>query len=196
MFEFFIVILQFLSGSMMYSYLLGKICGVDIRVLGDGNPGVSNLWKMKGWKFGVIGLFLDFSKGFFPVILFKDHLNYWVYIIALSFSVLGHAFSPFLNFKGGKAITTSFGVWTAATIWKAPIIMGSVLVILKTIFKNKKSSDFDFLIFLFGFLSLIPYIMYEKSLYLYYLYFFNFFVVILKHRKEIKNIWRDLLGRI
>lgn len=60
------VIIEFLCGSLMFSYWLGLVSKKDLSTVGDGNPGAFNLWKAAGYKLGLAGVFLDFMKGYFP----------------------------------------------------------------------------------------------------------------------------------
>jgi len=102
----------FLSGSVMYSYILPKwIQKVDIRTLSeDQNPGSANVMAMtKGM--GTVCLILDLAKAFAPVyisVLLMGGAGYYL-IPVMTAPVLGHAFSPFLRFRGGKAVSVSFG---------------------------------------------------------------------------------------
>ena len=98
----------------------------DVRRFGDGNPGAISAWKAGGWPIGLGVLMLDVAKGGLPVALsrFVFDLEGWALVpIALS-PVLGHAFSPWLRFRGGKGIAASFGVWTALTYWVVPTTLG------------------------------------------------------------------------
>ncbi len=65
--------------------------------------------------------------------------------ICAGFAILGHSFSPFLNFRGGKALAVSFGAWTALTYWEAPLILGVVFTILsvKRFFGKEPSPEED-----------------------------------------------------
>jgi len=106
-------LISFLSGACPWSLLIGRwLLKKDIRNYGDGNPGAANVFRAGGRSIGVIALFLDVLKGTPGVFLavnvfhFDDILTY---IIGLS-AILGHAFSPFLRFKGGKAVAVTYGV--------------------------------------------------------------------------------------
>lgn len=108
----------FVSGSIMYSYLIPKLfCGVDIVKEGeDHNPGMTNVMRCVSVKLGILCLVLDVAKGFVPVFLAKLYVpDYKSMLFALIIvaPVLGHAFTPILKFKGGKAIATSYGVLLA-----------------------------------------------------------------------------------
>lgn len=120
----------FLSGSMPFSYLIGRIAvNDDIRHYGDGNPGAINALKAGGWKAGAPAILLDYLKGAVPVGMANfifDMQGLGLVLIALS-PVLGHAFSPFLGFRGGKAVAVTFGVWTGLLLWEGPTIFGIAL---------------------------------------------------------------------
>ena len=164
MYSILAIFLQFLSGSVMYSYLLARLVNVDLRKVGDGNPGSFNLWRAKGMKFGMITLLLDYFKGTFPLFLFiiTDSIKgEYVIAVAALFGILGHAFSPMLKFKGGKAVATTFGAWTVLTKWEAPTILGTIFTIFAFL-KSKgiivKDNAFGVLL---GFIALLPYVIYK-----------------------------------
>ena len=163
MYNILAIFLQFLSGSIMYSCLLARLLNVDLRKVGDGNPGSLNLWRTKGMTFGMIALILDYFKGIFPLFLFiitdsvKDE---YVIAVAALFGILGHAFSPMLKFNGGKAIAITFGAWTLLTKWEVPAILGTIFTIFAFL-KSKRIivKDDSFGVFL-GFIALLPYVIY------------------------------------
>lgn len=186
--------LQFLSGSVMYAPLLAKIAKVDLSKIRDGNPGSSNLWRAAGWRYGVLALALDYFKGTFPIFLFVAtgtvENPYAISLAALA-GVAGHAFSPFLKFRGGKAVATTFGAWSALTKWEAPTLIGSVFTAFsiynKIVGKRKTTPEEDALRVLFGFLVLLIYVLFkvlEGKYELLLLYVGNFAIVTYKHRKE------------
>lgn len=123
-------LIAFLSGSIPFSPLLGRLAlGRDIRDYGDGNPGSTNVFKAGGRGVGVAAMLLDGFKGAIPVGLayWGDGLRGpWLAAVAVA-PVLGHAFSPFLKGRGGKAVATTFGVWTGITGPEAPIVLGCLL---------------------------------------------------------------------
>ncbi|MCR2802723.1 glycerol-3-phosphate acyltransferase [Paenibacillus soyae] len=110
------ILFAFLCGSLMFSYWLGLLANRDITEVGDGNPGAMNLWRSSGYKYGVAGIALDFSKGFIPILWFVAESNAaegYPIILPAAAALLGHAFSPFMKGRGGKAIAVTFGVWSA-----------------------------------------------------------------------------------
>lgn len=113
----FFVVTGFLSGAVLYSYLLPKLfCGVDVvQSSDDANPGTANAVKYAGWGIGLLCLLLDLLKGFVPVfwaLHLIDPLDP-LFSAVIAAPVFGHAFSPFLRGRGGKAIAVSFGVLLA-----------------------------------------------------------------------------------
>ncbi|MGQ9600355.1 MAG: glycerol-3-phosphate acyltransferase [Anaerolineae bacterium] len=121
------VVVAFLAGSLPFSVWLGRMClGTDIREFGDGNPGAANAWKAGGWRVGVGAVLLDWLKAAAPVgLAFQvGQLSGWEIVPVALAPVLGHAFSPFLRFRGGKAVAVTFGVWTGLTLWEGPTVLG------------------------------------------------------------------------
>jgi acyl phosphate:glycerol-3-phosphate acyltransferase len=110
--------IAFLSGSLPFSVWLGRLLlGVDVRQYGDGNPGAANTFRTGNKLVGVLVLALDVSKAAVPVGLAYFNLGIRgadMALIALA-PILGHAFSPFLRFRGGKALATALGVWIGLT---------------------------------------------------------------------------------
>lgn len=121
----------FLSGSVMFSATLVRATGRDIRRFGDGNPGAINAFRAGGWRVGVPALLLDFLKGAVPVSAARWLFGvegFWLVPVALA-PVLGHAFSPFLRGRGGKAIAVTFGSWCGLTLWQGPTVLGAGLLL-------------------------------------------------------------------
>ena len=118
------ILVSFLCGSLPFSVWLGKIfLRLDVRHLGDGNPGAANVFRTGNRVAGFFALLLDISKAAAPVGL--AYFNFGIrgvpmFLIAIA-PMLGHVFSPFLGFRGGKAISTALGVWIGLTIWKASL---------------------------------------------------------------------------
>ncbi len=119
-----LILLAFICGSLPFSVWLGKILlGLDVRQFGDGNPGATNVFKAGNSLVGFLALILDISKAAAPVGLAYFNLNISggsMFLIAIA-PIFGHVFSPFLGFRGGKALATALGVWIGLTIWKISI---------------------------------------------------------------------------
>jgi glycerol-3-phosphate acyltransferase PlsY len=106
----------FFLAAVPFSFLIGRwLLGKDIRDYGDGNPGAANVFRAGGQKAGYLAVFLDVGKGV-PFVLTAwsffglPELN--VMVIGIC-AVLGHAFSPFLHWHGGKSVAVTFGVLLA-----------------------------------------------------------------------------------
>jgi acyl phosphate:glycerol-3-phosphate acyltransferase len=110
----------YVLGSCPFSVWVGKwAMQTDIRRYGDGNPGSSNVFKAGSKKWGIIALILDIIKGI-PFILIGRLLfglgQPFLYLLAFC-AVLGHAYSPFLGFRGGKALAVFGGSLLGLAQW-------------------------------------------------------------------------------
>jgi glycerol-3-phosphate acyltransferase PlsY len=127
-----LILLAFTCGALPFSVWAGKIfLGVDVRQFGDGNPGAANVFRSGNKLIGILVLLLDISKAAAPVGLayFNLHMRGIAMILIAVAPILGHVFSPFLGFKGGKALATALGVWIGLTIWKASLPAALMAVI-------------------------------------------------------------------
>jgi glycerol-3-phosphate acyltransferase PlsY len=118
------VLLSYLIGSIPFGYLLTKFyTGKDILKLGSGNVGSTNVRRVAGRKIAAITQLLDMTKGFLPVAIYlffvdekTGNSDFYVLWLALA-AIIGHDFSVFLKFKGGKGVNTTLG----ASILLAPV---------------------------------------------------------------------------
>ncbi|MDF1610770.1 MAG: glycerol-3-phosphate 1-O-acyltransferase PlsY [Stygiobacter sp.] len=121
----FVIILSYLVGSIPNSIIISKLVkGIDIREFGSGNAGGTNVFRVLGWKWGILTILLDALKGAIAVIvvarLYLDNFPFnnitpfddftLVQIICGVAAVIGHVFTVFAGFKGGKGIATGLGV--------------------------------------------------------------------------------------
>ncbi len=111
-----LAIAAFGLGAVPFSVLVGRwLLEKNIQSYGDGNPGAVNVFRAGGQKAGYLAVFLDVAKGVPFVFLAYTWLELpglSIVVVALS-AVLGHAFSPFLGWRGGKAVAITFGVLLA-----------------------------------------------------------------------------------
>jgi glycerol-3-phosphate acyltransferase PlsY len=127
---FFWITLSFLSGSLPFSVWVGRLAlRTDIRRYGDGNPGATNVLRSGGKGWGALALLLDSLKGAVPGALayFWAGLTGWMLVAVAVAPVAGHAFSPLLRFRGGKAVAVTFGIWAGLTLWAGPTVLGLAL---------------------------------------------------------------------
>jgi glycerol-3-phosphate acyltransferase PlsY len=130
------LLLAYLSGSIPFSLFLGRIVGgIDLREHGSKNVGATNVTRLLGWRWGAIALLLDAMKGLLPTLLLpllvdassssRQHLAVGCGIAA----ILGHMFSCFLKFKGGKGVATSLGVVSVLAPWGALAAFATFVVV-------------------------------------------------------------------
>ena len=130
-----VVLAAYLLGSIPTGFLVAKARGVDIRTVGSGNIGATNVFRILGKPAGIFVLLTDAAKGWLAVFLVAKLISAWFYpaagstarewfaICAGVAAILGHNYTCWLYFKGGKGIATSAGVLGA-------LVPGPLLVIL------------------------------------------------------------------
>jgi glycerol-3-phosphate acyltransferase PlsY len=109
----------YLLGAIPTSWIIVKlVTGQDLRTLGSGNLGATNLYRQLGWRFAVpVGLF-DLAKGAIPVLLFGPRAGGGLVPLLLGVTaVFGHVFSVFVRFRGGKGVATGAGVVLGLAPW-------------------------------------------------------------------------------
>jgi glycerol-3-phosphate acyltransferase PlsY len=114
-----IPLVGYFIGAIPFGALIGKgIAKIDITSRGSGNIGATNVAREVGLKWGILTLALDLMKGFVPVYMYYRYFGssypLGLYIMCLA-PLLGHQFSPFLGFRGGKGVATALGVFIAVT---------------------------------------------------------------------------------
>ena len=115
-----VIAASYLLGSVPFALLIGKYHGVDIRKVGSGNVGATNVTRAVGKWAGRFCFFCDFVKGALPVACCQWFLTgepAWLPAAAGAAAILGHIFPVFLNFKGGKGISTAAGAIFAIAPW-------------------------------------------------------------------------------
>lgn len=125
----FLVLAAYLLGAVPFGYVVGRLCGVDPRREGSGNTGATNLARTCGLWAGILVLVLDFGKGFLPVFIAVSMHAPWPWVSLAGFAALvGHCYSVFLGFKGGKAVATTLGVFAAVA--PLPLAAGALLCVV------------------------------------------------------------------
>jgi len=122
------LVASYLLGAIPTSYLAGRLFrGIDLREHGSRNLGATNLYRVLGWRYAVpVGLF-DAAKGLVPVLVFAPRVSaseVFALVCGLT-AVLGHVFSVFVGFKGGKGVATAAGVMLGL----APIALAVAIVV-------------------------------------------------------------------
>ena len=129
-------LIGFLSGSVMYSYIIPRLAyHIDIRKKSpDGNPGSMNAVNAAGKPVGLICMALDVIKAFVPVYVAVAVLQiagYYIIPVAAA-AVIGHAFSPFLKFRGGKAVAASFGSFLGIVQISKAVLLFAIITAIFT----------------------------------------------------------------
>ena len=127
------LVLSYLVGSIPTAYIVGKLYGgIDIRQYGSGNVGATNVLRVLGKAPGIGVLLFDIAKGIFAVVAISAifALNQIIFYVFLGLAVvIGHNWTIFLKFQGGKGMATSLGVLIGLTIKVAlirPVLMLSI----------------------------------------------------------------------
>lgn len=131
----------YLFGSFPAGYFAGRLAGVDVRTVGSGNIGATNVLRTLGKKWGYPVFLCDVLKGFAAVRIAFLLANYWpdarpyaeyFGILTAITSVVGHMFPIWLGFKGGKGVATSAGALFGLMPWAVPCVFLVWLVVFET----------------------------------------------------------------
>lgn len=131
-------ICAYLIGSISFAYIIVKKAkGIDIREVGSGNAGTTNVYRTAGWKIALVVLFLDIFKGFIVTVIssYLIHIYIGKYVGILVcfvslFVMLGHILPLYTNFRGGKAVATGIGILIAINPLVALILFIFAVVII------------------------------------------------------------------
>ena len=131
-----LLLASFFLGAVPFGLVIARLAaGVDITRAGSGNIGATNVARTLGMKFGLLTLALDLAKGLTPVLaagwIFSGAAALdWIQAGAGLAAFLGHVFSPFLRFKGGKGVATALGVFLGVAPWAViPALLVFILVV-------------------------------------------------------------------
>ncbi len=126
-----LVVGAYVLGAIPWGIVLGRwLKGVDLRSHGSGATGTTNALRVLGWQISAAVFGLDFVKGLFPVALGRLlGLNDWAVAAAAVAAVVGHCWSPFIGFRGGKGMATGGGGAIALFPWIALLFVVMALVI-------------------------------------------------------------------
>jgi glycerol-3-phosphate acyltransferase PlsY len=126
-----LIVVAYLLGSIPWGVVLGRVfAGVDVREHGSKSTGATNALRVLGKKFSISVLILDMAKGVVPVVLGRMiGLPEWAVGIAAVAAVVGHCWSPYIGFSGGKGVATGGGAAVALFPWLLilfPVMIGIV----------------------------------------------------------------------
>ena len=177
----FIIIISYLFGSIPFGLILTKtFIGKDIRKIGSGNIGATNVLRSGNKFIGYLTLALDISKAVVPILFINFYYNDQLYLASLSVFI-GHVFPVWLKFKGGKGVATYVGILFCLNYLSGIVFCVTWLLIFFIFKYSSLSSIVSSLcipIFKYFFIS-DPF---------YYFYFIMFIMIFYTHRENIKRL--------
>lgn len=181
------IILSYLLGAIPFAYIITKLIkNVDIRNVNSGNVGTTNVIRTSGIYSGILTLILDVSKGVIAI-HFARFINSSLIFISLVtiFVILGHMYSIFINFNGGKGVATTLGVFIVLTFIPT-VVSVLIFIIIFIIFKYVSLASIIASISLPIILWLMNY-----NIKLVLLAILVCVFIILKHKDNIKRLFKN-----
>jgi glycerol-3-phosphate acyltransferase PlsY len=194
-----VAVVAYLLGSIPFGYILVRLFRKqDVRTIGSGNIGATNVARSGAKGLGIVTLILDAAKGYaavrfgfsmYPFIADYVHYDprheYYLAAVAAVFAILGHMYPVWLKFKGGKGVATGVGVFLAL----APMAVGLVLVIFITIVWFSRYVSLGSIIATAAF-PLLAWLLYRNSTppIVFIIAGLGAFLIILKHHQNIRRL--------
>lgn len=178
------LILSYLAGSLPFSHWVALSKGYDLRKIGSGNTGATNVYRTLGLKFAIFAGFLDAMKGFLPVFLSRYVFfanNEILAILVGVAAIFGHISSPFMRFRGGKGVATAAGAFLG-------LDPGALTVGFIVWFMTLKRTKLMSLASIFGASSLLIYEILIGSIYLKTVSIVAFLMILFRHRDNIQRL--------
>ena len=188
-----LMVIAYILGSVPNALWIGKVFkGIDIREHGSRNTGSTNAARVLGAKLGILTLILDVSKGLVPTLIaillkadFFENLtkiSNFDYVLVGICAILGHVFSMFMNFKGGKAVATTLGVFlilVPKAILFAAIVFFVVFAVSRYVSLSSILAAISLPIFI--------YFLYQQTIYV-ILGILITILIVVKHRSNIERL--------
>ena len=181
--EILFLVFSYLLGGIPFGYILYYLTEKkDIREEGSGNIGATNMMRAKGKGFGIITLLLDTLKGIVPILYGLKHFDSPVLILGGgAAAILGHLFSVYLKFKGGKGVSTFLGL-CIVFYFPSALVFGGVFLLVYFLTRYVSAGSIAavtavFFVTLFTHVAEVSMIMFAVVL-----------LIIIKHRDNIKRI--------
>ena len=188
-----LMVISYVLGSVPNALWIGKVFkGIDIREHGSRNTGSTNAARVLGAKLGILTLILDVSKGLVPTLIaillrvdFFQNLTKILnfdYVLVGICAILGHVFSMFMNFKGGKAVATTLGVFlilVPKAILFAAIVFFVVFAVSRYVSLSSVLAAISLPIFI--------YFLYQQTIYV-ILGILIAILIVVKHRSNIERL--------
>ena len=181
-----LIIIFYLIGSLPFALILTKLSGFgDIRNIGSGNVGATNVLRTGNKYLAFIVLSLDIIKGFIPLIILQvyfEDLSLLNKIILGHFAIIGHIFPIWLKFKGGKGVATYIGFLFGLN----PYIALSFLLVWLAVAYISKYSSLGSLVGIFVAPTYFIFINFNFNISIFFIYLT--FVIVIKHKENIKRL--------
>ncbi|MGL9725717.1 MAG: glycerol-3-phosphate 1-O-acyltransferase PlsY [Wolbachia sp.] len=179
--KYIILILSYTLGSIPFSLIVTKIKGINLREVGSGNIGATNVARTGNKFLAVLALLLDSFKGFIAVYITQQFFDndLWIYTSAI-LTILGHMFSIWLKFSGGKGVATTLGILISLNILLALVFILVWLVVFFTFRYSSLASLATTAI------AVVTSFFFQKELFL--ALFIVAILIFLKHHRNIANL--------
>ena len=188
-----LIVVAYILGSVPNALWIGKVFkGIDIREHGSKNTGSTNAARVLGAKLGILTLILDISKGAIPVALslfMKADLLENItgisnldFIMIGIFAIIGHSFSIFMKFKGGKAVATTVGVFTVLmpkALLLAAVVFFVIFALTRYVSVSSITAAISLPIFIFFLYGDVPYTVFGGIITI---------LIIVKHKSNIQRL--------
>ena len=176
-----VFIYSYLLGSIPFGLIITKIClGKDIRDVGSGNIGTTNVLRTGKKSLAIVTLLLDIIKGYVSILISTIYFNDLIFLSAL-ICFIGHIFPIWLNFKGGKGVAVYLGIIIALSFPLA-IVFSISWIVLAFIFKYSSVSS------ILGSLSVLLYSIILNNFLLSFFLFIIFIIILFTHRENIQRL--------
>jgi glycerol-3-phosphate acyltransferase PlsY len=120
-----LALFTYFLGAIPFSAWVAQVKGIDLRNVGSGNYGATNVFRALGFKYALLVFILDMTKGYIPTLLALQSDSTWFHIGIGALAIIGHSFSPFVKFRGGKGAATGLGV----LLGLSPAVFGSIFAV-------------------------------------------------------------------
>tara|TARA_B100000676_G_C18059835_1_gene836995 strand:+ start:677 stop:1273 length:597 start_codon:yes stop_codon:yes gene_type:complete len=178
-----VIVFSYLIGSIQSGIIIGKlIYKTDVRKLGSKSSGATNIQRTIGLKPGILVLFLDIIKGFFPILMIQIFMEESILgAIGSIFLVLGHCYPIFHKFKGGKGVATGFG----SVVVLLPYIALGIPIAIPVIYRTRYVSLGSILGCIISIFIIILFVILGQLSIEFLIILFIPIIIIYKHRENI-----------
>lgn len=182
-YEISFIFFSYLLGSIPFGYLIFYFTeGRDIRSLGSGNIGATNVLRSKGKLAGLLTLALDILKGAVPVIYGRIHFDLpWIVLLGALAVLLGHVFPVFLKFRGGKGVASLVGIFL---VFNYHALLVFLIVFVAAVFLTRTIS----LGSLLGASALFFYVLFTQVVETAMVVFIMLLLIVFRHRSNIRRL--------